>query len=122
MPQMTAPAADPVAEPTVVSPAADLAPSAPEVRPVSMPLVDRVASAVVTALPPILLAVGIALGWGGKLVDWQDLVNLAVCYVVIGSGITVGYHRLLHPPQLQDLAARCGSCSRCSARWLPRAR
>jgi stearoyl-CoA desaturase (Delta-9 desaturase) len=68
---------------------------APEVRPVSMPFVDRLASAVITAVPPILLAVGIALGWGGAWVNWQDLVNLAVSYVVIGSGITVGFHRLL---------------------------
>ena len=66
-----------------------------EVRPVAMPLVDRLASGVITAVPPILLAVGIALGWGGKLVDWQDIVNLVVSYVVIGSGITVGFHRLL---------------------------
>jgi stearoyl-CoA desaturase (Delta-9 desaturase) len=67
---------------------------ASEIRPVSMPLVDRTASAIITGVPPILLALGIALGWGGRLVDWQDLVNLAVCYVVIGSGITVGFHRL----------------------------
>ena len=66
-----------------------------EVRAVSMPVVDRLASAVVTAVPPILLAIGIGLGWGGKLVDWQDIVNLVVSYVVIGSGITVGFHRLL---------------------------
>ena len=65
-----------------------------EVRAVSMPLVDRVASAVVTGVPPALLATGMALGWGGQLFDWQDLVILVVCYVVIGSGITVGYHRL----------------------------
>jgi stearoyl-CoA desaturase (delta-9 desaturase) len=68
---------------------------AAEVRPVSMPFVDRLASAVITAVPPILLAVGIGLGWGGVWVNWQDLVNLAVSYVVIGSGITVGFHRLL---------------------------
>jgi stearoyl-CoA desaturase (Delta-9 desaturase) len=66
-----------------------------EVRPVSMPFVDRLASAVITGLPPILLAVGIALGWGGAWVSWQDIVNLMVSYVVIGSGITVGFHRLL---------------------------
>jgi stearoyl-CoA desaturase (Delta-9 desaturase) len=62
---------------------------------VSMPFVDRLASAVITGLPPILLAVGIALGWGGAWVSWQDIVNLMVSYVVIGSGITVGFHRLL---------------------------
>jgi stearoyl-CoA desaturase (Delta-9 desaturase) len=72
-----------------------MAAAAEEVRPVSMPFVDRLASAVITGVPPILLAVGIALGWGGAWVNWQDLVNLAVSYVVIGSGITVGFHRLL---------------------------
>jgi stearoyl-CoA desaturase (delta-9 desaturase) len=65
-----------------------------EVRPVAMPFVDRLASAVITGAPPILLAVGIGLGWGGAWVSWQDLVNLAVSYVVIGCGITVGFHRL----------------------------
>jgi stearoyl-CoA desaturase (Delta-9 desaturase) len=70
-------------------------PEPAEIRPVSMPFVDRLASAVITGVPPILLAVGIALGWGGAWVNWQDLVNLAVSYVVIGSGITVGFHRLL---------------------------
>jgi stearoyl-CoA desaturase (Delta-9 desaturase) len=71
------------------------APAPSVVRPVKMPLVDRVASAVVTAAPPIVLAVGMALGWGGALLKWQDLVILAVFYVGIGSGITVGFHRLL---------------------------
>ena len=33
-----------------------------EVRAVTMPFVDRLASAVITAVPPILLAVGIGLG------------------------------------------------------------
>ena len=66
-----------------------------EVRPVTMPFVDRLASGVITAVPPILLAVGIGLGWGGAWVNWQDIVNLMVSYVVIGSGITVGFHRLL---------------------------
>ncbi|MFL5824615.1 MAG: acyl-CoA desaturase [Solirubrobacteraceae bacterium] len=71
------------------------APTATEVRAVSMPFVDRLASAVITGVPPILLIVGIALGWGGAWVSWQDIANLVVCYVVIGSGITVGFHRLL---------------------------
>ena len=69
--------------------------SAEDVRPVSMPLVDRVASGVVTAVPPILLAVGMWLGWAGRLFDWRDILVLAVCYVGIGTGVTVGFHRLL---------------------------
>ena len=34
-------------------------------------------------------------GWMGNLLQWQDLLILALSYVVIGTGITVGFHRLL---------------------------
>jgi stearoyl-CoA desaturase (delta-9 desaturase) len=68
---------------------------APAVRPVTMPLLDRVASGVVTGVPPLLLAIGMWFGWAGNLLDWRDLLILAVCYVVIGTGVTVGFHRLL---------------------------
>ena len=66
-----------------------------DVRPVSMPLVDRAASLAVTALPPIMLAVGMWFGWTGNLFDWKDVLILAVAYVCIGAGVTVGFHRLL---------------------------
>jgi stearoyl-CoA desaturase (Delta-9 desaturase) len=69
--------------------------SALGVRPVSMPLVDRVASGVVTAVPPAMLGIGMWFGWAGNLLDWRDLLVLAVSYVVIGTGVTVGFHRLL---------------------------
>jgi stearoyl-CoA desaturase (delta-9 desaturase) len=65
------------------------------VRAVKMPLVDRLASAVVTLAPPVLVAIGMVLGWSHGLLVWQDLVVLAVFYAVIGTGITVGFHRLL---------------------------
>jgi stearoyl-CoA desaturase (delta-9 desaturase) len=70
-------------------------PPAPSVRPVSMPLVDRIASGVVTAVPPILVVIGLWLGWAGNLFAWQDILILAITYVVIGTGVTVGFHRLL---------------------------
>ena len=60
-----------------------------------MPFVDRFASAVVTAAPPIMLAIGMWLGWTGNLLNWQDLLILALSYMLIGTGITVGFHRLL---------------------------
>jgi stearoyl-CoA desaturase (delta-9 desaturase) len=60
-----------------------------------MPVLDRVASAVVTAAPPILVAVGMVFGWMGNLLQWQDLLILGVMYVVVGTGVTVGFHRLL---------------------------
>jgi stearoyl-CoA desaturase (delta-9 desaturase) len=60
-----------------------------------MPLVDRIASAVVTAAPPIMVVVGMVFGWMGNVFDWRDILILAITYVTIGSGVTVGFHRLL---------------------------
>src|SRR5271166_5517254 len=64
-------------------------------RAVKMPLVDRVASAVITAVPPIMVGIGMYFGWMGNLLNWQDLLILAVTYVAVGTGVTVGFHRLL---------------------------
>jgi stearoyl-CoA desaturase (delta-9 desaturase) len=69
-------------------------PAVPEVIPVENPTVDRIASAVVTGLPMVMVGVAIWFAWGG-LLHWQDLVVLAITYSLVGSGITVGYHRLL---------------------------
>jgi stearoyl-CoA desaturase (Delta-9 desaturase) len=79
--------------------AADLRPPAPapavaDVRPVTHPAMDRVASGVVTALPPALIVAAAWVGWGSALY-WQDLVVLTVTYLLFGFGITVGFHRLL---------------------------
>jgi stearoyl-CoA desaturase (delta-9 desaturase) len=60
-----------------------------------MPLVDRIASGVVTAVPPLIVVIAMWLGWMGNLLQWQDLLILALSYMVIGTGITVGFHRLL---------------------------
>src|SRR5437588_2384252 len=64
-------------------------------RPVKMPLMDRVASAVITAVPPIMVVIGMCFGWTGKLLSWRYLLILAVMYVGVGIGVTVGFHRLL---------------------------
>ena len=66
-----------------------------DVRPVTMPLIDRAASAIVTGVPPVILVIGMVLGWNSGLLVWQDLLIFAVCYAGIGMGITVGFHRLL---------------------------
>jgi stearoyl-CoA desaturase (delta-9 desaturase) len=65
------------------------------VRPVTMPVLDRFASAVVTAAPPIMVVIGMYFGWMGNLLNWQDLLILAVTYFGVGTGVTVGFHRLL---------------------------
>ena len=58
-------------------------------------MVDRVASAVITGVPPIMVAIGMYFGWMGNLLSWRDLLILALTYVGVGSGVTVGFHRLL---------------------------
>jgi stearoyl-CoA desaturase (delta-9 desaturase) len=60
-----------------------------------MPVLDRFASAVVTAAPPIMVVIGMYFGWMGTLLDWQDLLILGVTYFGVGTGVTVGFHRLL---------------------------
>jgi stearoyl-CoA desaturase (delta-9 desaturase) len=60
-----------------------------------MPFIDRFASALVTGVPPVILVIGMILGWSSHLLVWQDLLVLAVMYCGIGMGITVGFHRLL---------------------------
>jgi stearoyl-CoA desaturase (delta-9 desaturase) len=68
----------PVAEDSVAIPNAEL---------------DRLANAVVTVVPLALLGVGVWLAWGGVL-HWQDVVVLAITYILTGVGITVGFHGL----------------------------
>jgi len=54
---------------------------------------DRIVRALVFVLPPVALAVGGWLTWGGSL-HAEDLLVLAITYTLTGLGITVGYHRL----------------------------
>src|ERR1700679_742291 len=84
-----------VAEPPASAPDEPSVSHAEAVRAVKMPLVDRLASAVVTGAPPILVLLGMWLGWNHGLLVWQDLLVLAIFYMGIRSGITVGFHRLL---------------------------
>jgi stearoyl-CoA desaturase (delta-9 desaturase) len=55
---------------------------------------DRVATAFVTLLPLVALAIVAPLAWGG-LLHWYDLVVFTLCYIPTGLGITIGFHRLL---------------------------
>jgi stearoyl-CoA desaturase (delta-9 desaturase) len=81
--------AEPATEPVAAAPANA------EVRPVAMPLIDRVASGVITAVPPLILLIGMYFGWTAHMLIWQDLLVLAIMYVGVGAGVTVGFHRLL---------------------------
>jgi stearoyl-CoA desaturase (delta-9 desaturase) len=86
--------------PVLDAPAVERAPApapeadAPVTVPVENPFVDRLASAVVTIVPLVLVGWAAVQAWGGAL-HWHDLVVLAITYVLTGAGITIGFHRLL---------------------------
>jgi stearoyl-CoA desaturase (Delta-9 desaturase) len=61
---------------------------------VEHPIVDRVATAVMTLVPALALVWAVQRAWGGSL-HWQDLVVFAITYFLTGIGVTVGLHRLL---------------------------
>ena len=42
-----------------------------------------------------MVLVAMYFGWMGNLLNWQDILILIICYVGIGAGVTVGFHRLL---------------------------
>ena len=65
----------------------------PELRKVGHPNLDKFASIVVTGVPPLLLLLGIIFSWGG-LLHWNDAVVFVVTYLLVGVGVTVGFHRL----------------------------
>jgi stearoyl-CoA desaturase (Delta-9 desaturase) len=54
---------------------------------------DRLANVIVIVGPLAAVMLAGWLAWGGSL-HWQDLLVLAITYVLTGLGITVGYHRL----------------------------
>jgi stearoyl-CoA desaturase (delta-9 desaturase) len=70
-------------------------------------LAGRIATAVVTGVPLLLLILAGQQAWGGALHAY-DLVIMAVCYFATGFGITVGYHRLLTHRSFQTKPAMRG--------------
>jgi stearoyl-CoA desaturase (delta-9 desaturase) len=77
----------------VVMNAGDVDRAIADTVPVANEMTERVVRMVVFLLPPLALAFAGWLAWGGAL-HWQDLVVLAITYVLTGLGITVGFHRL----------------------------
>ena len=68
-------------------------PQRSDMRAVKHPLVDRLATIFVTAVPPALLMVGIVFSWG-SILHLSDLIALVVTYLLTVVGISVGFHRL----------------------------
>ncbi len=65
----------------------------PELRPVGHAALDKAASILVTGVPPALLVLAIVFSWG-SILHWHDAVAFLAPYLLIGAGVTVGYHRL----------------------------
>jgi stearoyl-CoA desaturase (Delta-9 desaturase) len=62
-------------------------------RSIEHPLVDRLATILVTCAPPVLLLLAVVFSWGG-LLRWPDLLVLGITYLLTVVGISVGFHRL----------------------------
>jgi len=70
------------------------APTADDVQPVANETLDRFLTGTITAIP---FAALIVVGWQ-VWNDWlhvSDLIVFAICYVITGLGVTVGFHRHL---------------------------
>ncbi len=88
---MTPDQAPPAAPPRSSSPVSR--PRAPRATTPEPPAIDRIANVVVMLVPLGLVGLAAWQAWGGAL-HWQDLVVLALTYLLTGLGITVGFHRL----------------------------
>jgi stearoyl-CoA desaturase (delta-9 desaturase) len=101
-------AREPDAEPPHAGPCAE------EIREPVMVGLDRAATAVITAVPALLLVLAGWKMWNREL-HWRDIAIFAIMYVPTGLGITVGFHRLLThrsfktKPWLRGLLAICGT-------------
>jgi stearoyl-CoA desaturase (delta-9 desaturase) len=71
-----------------------VAPTADDVQPVENETLDRFLTGTITAIPFAALVV---VGWQvwNEALHWSDLVVFAICYVLTGLGVTVGFHRHL---------------------------
>jgi stearoyl-CoA desaturase (delta-9 desaturase) len=67
-------------------------PTADDVQPQPHETVDRVAAAVVTAVPALALGAAAWQLWDRAL-HWSDIAIFALLYIPAGLGVTVGFHR-----------------------------
>jgi stearoyl-CoA desaturase (delta-9 desaturase) len=71
-----------------------VAPTVDDIQPVENETRDRILTGAITAIPFVAL---IVVGWQlwNEALHWGDLVVFAICYVLTGLGVTVGFHRHL---------------------------
>jgi stearoyl-CoA desaturase (delta-9 desaturase) len=70
------------------------APTVDDIQPVENENLDRFLTGAITAIPFIAL---ILVGWQlwNKALNWSDLIVFFLMYVLLGFGVTVGFHRHL---------------------------
>jgi stearoyl-CoA desaturase (delta-9 desaturase) len=93
-----------------------VAPTAEDVQPVANESLDRFLTGTITAIPFAALFV---VGWQlwNEALHWSDIAVFAICYVITGLGVTVGFHRhLTHrafkaKPWVRGTLAICGSAA-----------
>ncbi|HEX5852534.1 MAG TPA: acyl-CoA desaturase [Solirubrobacteraceae bacterium] len=89
-------------------------PTPEEIQVPVMESLDRLATGIITAVPPLLLAAAVVGTWGREL-HWRDVAIFLIMYVPTGLGITVGFHRLFthrsfkSKPWLRGLLAILGT-------------
>jgi stearoyl-CoA desaturase (delta-9 desaturase) len=69
-------------------------PSPEEIQEPVLENLDRAITGLITLAPPLLLVLAGWQMWNHEL-RWRDIAILAVLYLPIGLGVTVGFHRLL---------------------------
>jgi stearoyl-CoA desaturase (delta-9 desaturase) len=69
-------------------------PASSEIEPVVMQNLNRAITGVITAVPPLLLALAAWQLWNHGL-QWRDVAIFVIMYIPVGLGVTVGFHRLL---------------------------
>jgi stearoyl-CoA desaturase (Delta-9 desaturase) len=59
-----------------------------------VPWAGRILTAVIVLGPLVLLSLVVATTLGGATFAWRNIVIAAVLYLVVGHGVTIGFHRL----------------------------
>jgi stearoyl-CoA desaturase (delta-9 desaturase) len=89
-------------------------PTPEEIQEPVMESLDRAITGVITAVPPLLLALGCWMAWNREL-HWRDVAIFLIMYVPTGLGVTIGFHRLFThrsfktSPLLRGLLAVAGT-------------
>src|SRR5258708_3648140 len=75
-------------------PATTSGPTPEEIEPPAFANLDRAVTALINAVPALLLGVAGWQLWNHGL-RWRDVIIFVIVYVPVGLGVTVGFHRLL---------------------------